>query len=473
VVNSLKYLFLFKLSDDKYAIWNSLNLKLAIGNSELQEAFREILLDNNKSENNSIITILKNAKVVLSEDQLITITRQLKETAAESNLGTLYISPTLRCNLSCDYCILSDLRKRNFKVLDLDNSEIKRVLNIFLRLTSHLQRQREIVIFGGEPFLVPEKVRLIASIIRKDDSVNNNNSRIDIVTNGSMITEEAVEIIRKYALFTIISADGKPKTNRKARGHYDVHTAIKKLSNAKLPFGLSVTVSKHNIDTLESDVLYLIDKYKPKDLGLNNYLHPLDPNSSNQLEVFGKEYYYKIPSLYEKVATFGIFIEPITRRISSVVEEVPRLKDCPACGSKIVVLPNDAIGRCEYFCLHKAYPLDPETLTDANPCSAELWNQLSPINWQSCENCECRCVCGGDCRYDGFCSTGNLAGRDPRRCDQDRMFLYWLINRLGELHASNESIVILTPKDKRKLYFNLDRNDPRLLNLRISRNDKP
>jgi sulfatase maturation enzyme AslB (radical SAM superfamily) len=197
-----------------------------------------------------------------------------------------------------------------------------------------------------------------------------------------LITDEIVGLLRKYNLFTIISVDGKPRTNFNGRGNYQIDEGIKKIIGAHLPFGLSVTIGKHNIDDLEQNVLYLIKKFHPTDIGLNNYLHPLRSKYSNNFEVVGRDCLNTLALIYEKIARKGIFIEPMTRRIGSIVEEIPRLKDCPACGNKIVALPEEVIGRCEYFCLHKMHLLDIETLSDSSPSSNHLWQSLSPINWK-------------------------------------------------------------------------------------------
>lgn len=461
----MKNLHLIPISNREFAVWNSLTLRIAYGNEKLKRIYEQI--SGNETDfgtNSALVQKLRSERVILSNNEADEIVHLLKENLEKDNKATLYLLPTLRCNLSCNYCIVNALARLNFyEELDMKDEEITDIISSFFTLTSHIERKREFVVLGGEPLLAPDKVELIGRTIRMNDEYFNTDSNIYVVTNGTLITDKSADIIKRFNIFPIISIDGKKEENAAGRCECDIDDSIQKLKVRNISYALSITIGKHNIDSLEKNVTYLVEKYEPLEIGLNGYLHSMPFSHPNSYEVTGEDVVRRITSLYEPMAKKGIFIEQFMRRIRPFVEEAPRLKECPACGNKIVALPEGVVGRCEYFCLNKKHLLDRHNLEYSLEASDRIWRNLSPLNWNDCANCECKCICGGGCRYDGFCATGSLERQDRKRCEQERLILNWIVRKIHNvLGLRNAVLYIPTVNEKRKLYFNINVGDEKM-----------
>lgn len=155
----------------------------------------------------------------------------------------LTISPTKNCNLRCKGCYASS-----------DKSTEKLEFDVFDRI---IQETRELwgshftVISGGEPLLYDG----IFDIAEK-----HNDTFFLMYTNGTLIDEKVARKLAAVGNITpAISVEGFEKETdaRRGKGVYTrIRRAMNNLESAGVPFGLSITATKQNVDIITSDKFY-------------------------------------------------------------------------------------------------------------------------------------------------------------------------------------------------------------------------
>jgi radical SAM protein with 4Fe4S-binding SPASM domain len=136
-------------------------------------------------------------------------------------LGDFYIQwhITNKCNLRCKHCYQDDytdeLSFENFKIIA---DKLFSTLHIWNKLG-------DFSITGGEPFLYPWIFDALKYINSSD-----NVSRLDILTNGTVITEDIIQKLQQFnkLRYIQISLDGSsPKIHDKIRGNGSFEKSMK------------------------------------------------------------------------------------------------------------------------------------------------------------------------------------------------------------------------------------------------------
>ena len=183
----------------------------------------------------------------------------------------IQIDPEAFCNDNCKFCSYRKEDGYNNEMLKLidgkpstDNKPIGRPTiesripdDIFLDIPRQMVEAGIPAIEitgGGEPFLHPK----ITEFIRL---CGENNRDIGIVTNGSLLNDERIELVKKYATWIRISMDSSnPKTHRIIHGTPGSDferrlNSIKKLLDNKrddLILGISFIITPENYDDVEN-----------------------------------------------------------------------------------------------------------------------------------------------------------------------------------------------------------------------------
>ncbi len=161
----------------------------------------------------------------------------------------IVISPTMRCNLHCTGCYAGLYTKEG----DLPESEIDRILAEARELGIYF-----VVISGGEPYLLKD---MLLRLFKKY-----NDMFFLTYTNGTFLNEEVAKKLAKLGnVAAAISVEGyeEETDNRRGKGVYKkIMKAMDNLKREGVLFGISVTYTKYNIDTVTDDrfIEYYMDK---------------------------------------------------------------------------------------------------------------------------------------------------------------------------------------------------------------------
>lgn len=160
----------------------------------------------------------------------------------------ILVDPTSACNLTCEGCWAGKYSQKNALTLErLDRLCIEaKELGIYW-----------ITFSGGEPLLYPHLFDLMAK---------HNDMVFTAYTNGTLIDEKMADKIIEVGNFSphISMEGGREQTDeRRGEGTFDkIMHAMELLRERGAVFGVSLTVTRHNVDEVVSDAFidFLIDK---------------------------------------------------------------------------------------------------------------------------------------------------------------------------------------------------------------------
>lgn len=142
---------------------------------------------------------------------------------------SLHVSATTGCNLGCSYCYENPSRERKQQWVDRQY-DIEKIMDQLREWKDKYPHERP-GLHGGEPLLVRAEhlERIFAYMDENWDS-----DAQHIQTNGTLMTEEHIEIFEEYNVHVGISCDGPLELNRerKAAGERDADESGKPTDNA-------------------------------------------------------------------------------------------------------------------------------------------------------------------------------------------------------------------------------------------------
>jgi MoaA/NifB/PqqE/SkfB family radical SAM enzyme len=157
----------------------------------------------------------------------------------------LVIAPTKRCNLLCTGCYAASSAK-DAETLSFD------VFDRIIREKRELWGSFFTVITGGEPLLYRDGDKTLFDILE-----NNADTYFMMYTNGVLITKDVAKRMANCGNLTpSVSVEGfeKETDTRRGKGTYrKIMTAMENLRDAGVPFGVSITATRNNVDIVMSD----------------------------------------------------------------------------------------------------------------------------------------------------------------------------------------------------------------------------
>lgn len=164
--------------------------------------------------------------------------RLMEKTGMQAPL-TILVSPSMRCNLTCEGCYASEYSPEQ----DLDPALLQRIVDEGNEMGVYL-----FTFLGGEPLLY----RGILDFVEA-----NPDSMFQMFTNGTLLDDSTVERMGKLGnIAPMLSIDGPQELTDSRRGagvHAKVLASMDRLRKAGVLFGYSSTVTCKNFDTLVSD----------------------------------------------------------------------------------------------------------------------------------------------------------------------------------------------------------------------------
>jgi len=159
--------------------------------------------------------------------------------------GFVTISPTKNCNLQCIGCYANSFRTSRER---LDFEIVTRVV----REQKELWNSHFTVISGGEPLVYKSQGKTIFDLARE-----HSDTFFLMYTNGTLINEEVAQKFAEVGNITpAISVEGFEEETDKRRGkgvHQKILRAFENLSKVGVPYGISITATRHNAEIIMSD----------------------------------------------------------------------------------------------------------------------------------------------------------------------------------------------------------------------------
>jgi len=177
------------------------------------------------------------------------------------------------CNLRCKYCYADGGNyNQSESMMSLD------IASKFIDFCkTHFDKIKTIVFFGGEPLLNPEIIRFICESfdhLHKEKRINHI-PEWGIITNGTLLNDDILNLIKQHIKFITVSIDGNQKLNDfnrrfvNGKGSYSkISEFIKKIKNetdVHLMYEATYTAFHRQNNWSESDVKsFLMDEFNIK-----------------------------------------------------------------------------------------------------------------------------------------------------------------------------------------------------------------
>jgi uncharacterized protein len=173
------------------------------------------------------------------------------------------IVPTLRCNLTCDYCH-SKAKQETSREVDMNKEIAEETVNFIMDTKS---KNITIEFQGGEPLLNFEIVKHVVEYSQKKNESRKKEKQKHIgyviVSNLSLVTEEIIKFIKIHKIQVCTSIDGPKALHDKHRkckekGSYD-HTirCVDKLKDNNIQVSMLMTTTRDSLDYSKE----IIDEY--------------------------------------------------------------------------------------------------------------------------------------------------------------------------------------------------------------------
>lgn len=401
---------------DKIAVFHRLHPEIIY----LQKKEWSNLLVSNKSVNREIIKKLINRKLIV--DNLQEEKKEIKKLQSKINyeLDTLYLVLTRSCNFKCSYCPFS-CSSKNSKGEDLMSiATAKKGIDLWQRLIGkyNTSKQYTVILYGGEPFLNIKTLEWVLSYIEKLKQLGKlpkKNLQVMADTNGALLDEEIIKMLKKYNVAVTVALDGIAKFNDRYRlgdkkgGTFDdVFKNIILLKKHKVLTYVSMMAIPHKWNRkLVINFCGFLKKYGIKMLGINllrgdqsEFIKQFfSVDSISKYQKWAVKFMIDFWKLSQKIGVLECQIEK--KKNLFKLKELPRL-DCGGFGSHVVVQPNGEVGFCPWS--HKY------NIGNLKDCLAVLKSKLNttkvkyknliPLYNSKCLKCEAISICGGKCIWD-------------------------------------------------------------------------
>lgn len=286
-----RYSFLFK-KEDLYLIYNSRTNSFYEQTKDGYDFLTSYLNNQSKtfsSIESSFIENLKSALILVeeNEDDCYVQDQLLNHYIKTFNPLSLHLTivPTITCNLRCPYCF-----EENKPTGIISDTTIESLVKF---IKDHKGAKKcSITWFGGEPLLALKQIRKTLDKIQSIDKLPL--TYHSIVTNGTLLNEDAIELFSKYPLHSMqVTFDGFKNSHDSKRFFADGTGSFDRIVENVLAFArhcprtkmsFRINVDNNNITDYIEIHKYLTDIFKGHDIHI--YAGILRANRGCESETF-------------------------------------------------------------------------------------------------------------------------------------------------------------------------------------------
>ena len=355
---------------------------------------------------------------------------------------------TTECNLRCKYCF----EEHNMKSEDLVSSRIINEkfyegMNVFKKFGAELIEYNkemgiitEFTFHGGEPLLIkPQYINELCGYFCSLGKV-----KFNVQTNGTIMSDELLEVLKKYNFRVGVSIDGSEETNDENRvtangkgTHSVILKNIKILQNAGLEVGAMATITK----SITRDVRTFYEFYRKHNLAVGFNACYSSPNSDVKNEIDDREYCKFLSDLFDIWIKddSSLMIQPFERIIKNMVRPKAGMGVCQFMEDcRGVNVAIDAVGNI-YHCLHYCNltnsalgNIKKEKLNVIIARHLEKkghWERIKEEAKGSCKTCDIYNYCYGGCPY--WSDAKELTGMDKDfNCFSQKYIVHYIYEQM-------------------------------------------
>lgn len=308
----------------------------------------------------------------------------------------LILSITGKCNYACTYCYASE---HNQSVMPLEVA-IAALNEVSKRSSEPFALQ----FTGGEPLIYFEQVTQVIDYVKE----HNIPAKIQIQTNGSLITPEIAKYLKKNRCGVGVSLDGDPKINCQTRPLLSGRDSTSKtirgiqiLKEHQVACGLTCVITKENVHHLDRivDVAYYLGNVRK--IGFNLLKRQgrgsksIAPDYQEITE--GVEKFFLRLKNIEKMAQMSIDVSQVMRAKSLASGKSQCFDHCYAMTNQgLFVTPEGEYFACASLADNAEYRLGSISEGILELDKTRVANDVKNY-MKNCFHCDDLALCGGGC----------------------------------------------------------------------------
>lgn len=445
---------------------------------EYEKAFFDVMEKNLKTEEcgdeklKEIIELFPQKKIRMTSGQL---REKLKDLIWNGELGRMTFVLTRECNLRCKYCYENNAAAcaTESPEKEMDISDAARFIGEIKKI---YKRVNAIMFFGGEPFLKKKLMKQIIDIIEaekeRDPAFGGGYS---VITNGTLMDDDAISLIKKYNMGVTISCDGPPEINdkwricRDGRGSWaKIRACGELLKKNNIGYTIQSTVTP---DAVDSNVAIWDIANHFKGWGVN-CPHIVHAQLASRLVGWDEARTSKLIDSYissirknmaaiknDELDQVGLFSR-FTVLLEHLIGKRASMFRCPA-GSELALSPDGMILPCFMFMGNEG-----ASLASVGDFSAEgfidrlcdfLLKNIKVLNHE-CDDCWAIALCNG-CMGSNYAILNDFERNDPVNCMIIKACAETIMGELALLQQNQDDWKAFS-ENCRKLMARLAKNQP-------------
>lgn len=410
----------FKLDNNNPVAFHGRNLEVA----EISEDIWNILDQDPTllSENNKELA-------TLLQDWNEELNPEVRTEKATAGIRSLTINVTQICNLQCTYCAAGGDGTYGSAQLKISTEKTIPQLRYFLDQLPANQSFK-IIFLGGEPLLYPEGIQVLGQYVQdyvaNDVKARNLQAQFAIVTNGTLLNYQNIEILKKLNCQVTVSLDGPPEVNDLVRPMKNNKSSTKAaVEGLKLLIENRAHLSsiiihgvfhQGNMNLVEAYNFYLNFPVNKYEFSLN--VENLSQESSLQ---FTQQMHFIADQAYSNFGEEGLRQIGFFDNIFNALDNQIRTENyCGAGKSFLVIDAKNKLFTCPWDVSQKT-----EAVGDGLEINVMAMNRYATplIEQNNCQTCWARYLCGGGCMFSHKNDTGSKNIKSKQFCNRMQSLL--------------------------------------------------
>lgn len=427
-----RYNLYFPLKD-KYVIYNTLTDTMMVADKELKESLTTATLESIKEDIKK--ALIQHGIIVADDTDETAMLRFLGQVAKYSaDYISVLLLPTYSCNLSCHYC------PNPAQSVFMDEKTTQNVIHFLTALVQSQNLGILLKLYGGEPLLNADCCLSLCTALSSVCQTRQVPFLAAAMTNGTLITREAVTPLLDYVGAIHVTFDGSQQYHdtvrhyRNGKGTYeDIMAGLSLARDKTMRISVRVNITPENLNSVE-DLLYDLKKRKFDEYkGFDIYFGPVIPldeckyyeDDASSLKVKEKTYAL-VPALRKIVKK--VKWKGKTRDIISDLRSVSKPEQCQyAKAYHYVIGARGNFYTCPAFVGNEDYCIG--TVYEGAAAFYPLYYDIHTrdVMHHECAACAYLPVCGGGCPARAYIQKKNV---DTYHCGstkeltESRMLLY-------------------------------------------------
>jgi uncharacterized protein len=307
-------------------------------------------------------------------------------------------------------------------------------------LSPDVRRDFSYIFYGGEPLLNKPLIAHASQQIRaheKAGKYKNIKPHLAMITNGSLIDDDIIDVIREYRISVGVSMDGVGPTHDAQRIYSNgsgtfqaVLRGIRRLERASAKHGLCWTIGPQNIDSAARDIMWASRRLKTvRAEGIFlNILQTIDGDTFSGVDE--SVFFEKMHKLYDVLRAHGIREGRLDRYRTSRKKKRDMLLYPYYCaaigGEQLVMRPDGRLGICHAGLMQDEPQWQrPEAISHFYKDPIYMrWFPRTPVFMKNCyQHCEYFSRCPGGCAYRVENTSRSMYDTCRETCMVERFFI--------------------------------------------------